>query len=118
MFEILKIYWKAYRLEIAIIVAIIIVGISLILPLYDTEPYNFLAALIHSIMTIGLCLVMTPAFMIVYYFYKRQEIKRNPGYKIEPPDIFTLDNFLSVFTVYSIVGFILGQIAENVMIIQ
>ncbi|WP_430816578.1 hypothetical protein [Carboxylicivirga sp. RSCT41] len=115
MIEIVRLYWKIYRWEVAIIVASVIFVTTILLPLSGSEPYDFWGSLIHGFATIGFYVIMTPFFMIAYHFYKKQQIERNPGYKIEMPEIFTLDNFLSVFTVYSAFGFIAGLVAQNII---
>lgn len=115
MIEFAKVYWKVYRLEVAITVAVLIFGTTLLLPLSNPEPYDFLDSLLHGFASIGFYLIMTPFFMIAYYLFKKQQIDKNPGYKTEMPEIFTVDNFLSVFTVYSALGFIAGLLAENII---
>ncbi len=116
MIELIKIYWKAYRLEIAIIIAALIFGINLLLPLSNSESYVFIDSLFHAFASLGFSLIITPVFMLGYYVNKKQQIDRNPGYKIEMPAIFTVDIFLSVFTVYSAFGFILGFIFKNIQL--
>lgn len=116
MIELVRLYWKVYRLKIAIVVATLIFGTNLLLPLSNSEPYVFTDSLLQAFATVGFYIIMTPIFMIGYYIYKKQQIDKNPGYKTEMPEIFSLDIFLTVFTVYSIFGFIVGCLFKNMLL--
>ncbi len=115
MIELVRLYWKVYRLKIAIVVATLIFVTNLLVPLSNREPYVFTDSLLQAFASVGFYLIMTPVFMVGYYIYKKQQIDKNPGYKSEMPEIFTLDIFLSVFTVYSAFGFIAGFFFKNML---
>ena len=114
----IKIYWKLHRLSVAIVITIIIFGTTLLLPMLSKEPYTFLDALKLSASNIGLYLIMTPVFMIFYYLYKKQQQDKNPGYKANMPDVFNLDTFLKVYTIYATLAFIAGLFIEKVLYMQ
>ncbi|WP_088656275.1 hypothetical protein [Geofilum rhodophaeum] len=116
MIELVRLYWRIHRLKVAIICAALILGTNLLLPLSDSEPYVFTDSLLQAVASIGFYLIMTPIFMIVYYIYNKQKKYRNRGYTTEIPEIFTVDNFLCVFTVYSTFGFIAGFIFKNLLL--
>ena len=107
-------YWKVYRLKIAMAITLIIIGTTLLLPLLKAETFDLVASLIQSAMTIGLYIIMTPVFVIGYYFYKKQQLDRNPGYKLELPDIYSVDIYLSVYIVYATLAFIASLFMDNI----
>ncbi|WP_321322511.1 hypothetical protein [Labilibaculum sp.] len=114
MTELVKLYWKVYRLKIAIVITLIIIGATLLLPLLKVETFDLVESLIQSVIAIGLYIIMTPVFVIGYYFYKKQQQDRNPGYKMELPDIYSLDIYLSVYTVYATLAFIASLFMDNI----
>lgn len=115
MIELIKLYWRTYRVQVAIVVAIIIFSARMLLPLLNPEPYDFLHTLLFSALTIVLYLIMALIFMTGYHLYKNHQLYSNTGYKAKTPDIFTIDNFLCVFTIYSTFAFTLGVVAENIL---
>ena len=114
MLEIIKLYWKVYRLKIALVITLIIIGTTLLLPLLKAETFDLLESLTQSAMTIGLYIIMTPVFVIGYYLYKKQQQDRNPGYKLELPDINNVDIYLRVYTVYAPLAFIASLFMDNI----
>jgi uncharacterized membrane protein HdeD (DUF308 family) len=114
MLEIIKLYWKVYRLKIALAITLIIIGTTILLPILKAETFDLVESLTQSAMTIGLYIIMTPIFVIVYYFYKKQQQDRNLGYKLELPEINSVDIYLSVYTVYATFAFIASLFMDNV----
>jgi len=56
---------------------------------------------------------MTPVFVIGYYFFKRQQLDRNPGYKFDLPDLYNIDIYLTVYTAYAVLAFIASTVLQN-----
>lgn len=118
MIEIIKLYWKVNRLKIALVITSIIIGTTLLLPLLNAETFDLVESLIQSGMTIGFYIIMTPVFVIGYYFYKKQQQDRNPGYKSELPNLSSLDIYLSVYTVYATLAFIASLFVDNIISLE
>ncbi len=113
MIELVNLYWKLYRLVVAIAITVLIIGVTLLSPLFNSESYNFLEAFKHSAANIGLYLIMTPVFMMAYFIYKKQQLDKNTGYKIDMPEIFNIDTFLKVYTIYATLAYIAGFVLDN-----
>lgn len=105
----LKLYWKAHRLQVAITIAILIFTTKLSYPYFKTNSYEFWDSLLSSVMTLVLYLFVTPVWLVIYYLYKKQLMEKTPGDKIEMSEIFNLDTYLFVFTIYASIAFSLSM---------
>jgi len=109
MFTTLKLFFKLNRLKVAILVAVIVTVANFLISLLSSERYSFLDSVKNSVLDLGLYLIVTPILMVIYYFYKKQQIKKQSALK-EVPEIFNLNNYLLFFTLFAFIAFLMNVI--------